>query len=133
MVILFSCEKSIKNEKNRESDIVYAKSLVKNFYDDCDSKRIDKLYKSISIEIDTNVIGRVIFIKDSLGFHMNNYKIDNIETYYTESKQGDSVIKKLEVHAFIKAYNDNKIISENLNFMKINDESPKIIGYHIKG
>lgn len=134
MFIIFSCEKSIQKETNRESDIIYAKSLIQNFYKDCDLNNLEKLYNSISNEVDTSVVKKVILIKDSLGFNMKNYKIENVETYYTEIKEKDSITKKLEIHAFIKSYNNsNDSISENLNFLKVNNESPKIVGYHIKG
>jgi hypothetical protein len=68
-----------------------------------------------------------------LGFKAKNYEIENLETFYTEVKDQDSISKKLEIHVFIKSYNENNSFSENINFLKINDESPKIVGYHIKG
>jgi hypothetical protein len=133
VIILFSCEKSIQKETNREADIIFAKSLIQNFYKDCASNNLEELYKNLSSEVDTSVVKKVILIKDSLGFNMKNYKIENVETFYTEIKEKDSITKKLEIHAFIKAYNNKDTISENLNFIKINNETTKIVGYHIKG
>ena len=119
---LFSCEKSIQKETNKESDIIYAKSLIQNFYEDCHLRNFEKLYKNLSSEVDTSVVKKIILIKDSLGFNMENYKIENMETYYSEINENDSITKKLEIRAFIKAYNSsNDSISENLNFIKINN------------
>lgn len=134
LLTLFSCEKSIQKETNRSTDIIYAKSLIKNFYNDCDVRDYDKIYKNASADVNSTTIKRIISIKDSLGFSMKNYRIENVETFYTEIKNKDSITRKLEIHAFIKVDNDNNnTLSENLNFLKVNDESPKIVGYHIKG
>jgi hypothetical protein len=111
----------------------YAKSLIQNFYKDCASNNLEELYENLSSEVDTSIVKKIILIKDSLGFNMKNYKIENVEIFYTEIKEKDSITKKLEIHAFIKAYNNKDSISENLNFIKINKKSPKIVGYHIKG
>ncbi|MGV7106516.1 hypothetical protein [Flavobacterium sp. U410] len=132
-LILFSCEKSIKKETNREVDIIYGKSVVQDFYKNCDLKKYDEIYKNLSSELDTSIIKKIVLIKDSLGFKAKNYEIENLETFYTEVKDQDSISKKLEIHVFIKSYNENNSFSENINFLKINDESPKIVGYHIKG
>lgn len=133
LIILFSCEKSIKKETNRETDINYGKSLIQNFYDDCDLKKYDVIHEKLSSEVDTSIIKKIVLIKDSLGFKMKNFEIENIETFYTEIKEEDSINKRLEIHAFIKSYNKSNSLHENINFLKINNETPKIIGYHIKG
>lgn len=133
IVFLFSCNNSSKKEINNKEDISFGNKIIKDFYNSCNSKDFYKLNDISSSEIDSTFLKKMVLFKDSVSDKMIRFEIDNIETIHVENNINDSLYSKLEIKTIVKTFYNNGSYTENLSFIKENNNPVKIIGYHLKG